>query len=308
MATTNFVDGLTVVVADWLNDVDEHVYQQDTTAHQAAHITVTPAGGITSTDVQAALVELDSDLVAGLASGLATKANLSGATFSGAVNVPAGASGTQVPQAQEVVLKADGAAKVATWTTGTRPGTPSAGDIGFKSNFGMFEGYTGDSWKLLNRKALTRFVTTSGTSYSWTGLPEIATSFVMSLEQVSNTGGNNYLIRMGPVAGVLTTGYYSFAHLITSGGTSTVTSGVISGITLMPNSSGSALTGTVVFDLVDATDNKWMVTSVLTTAGGSTRTEGYVSLGAGTPLSVIEILRTSTDTFDNGAVQLTVGG
>lgn len=33
MGTTNFVDGITTVVADWLNDVDAHVYNQDVNPH-----------------------------------------------------------------------------------------------------------------------------------------------------------------------------------------------------------------------------------------------------------------------------------
>lgn len=38
MTTTNFIDKQTVIVADWLNDVDAHVYDQETTAHQATKI------------------------------------------------------------------------------------------------------------------------------------------------------------------------------------------------------------------------------------------------------------------------------
>lgn len=38
MTTTNFIDKQTVIVADWLNDVDAHTYDQETTAHQATKI------------------------------------------------------------------------------------------------------------------------------------------------------------------------------------------------------------------------------------------------------------------------------
>lgn len=60
MPTTNFVDKITVIEADWLNDVDNHVFDQSTGLHTAANITNVPAGNITSTSVQAAINELDS--------------------------------------------------------------------------------------------------------------------------------------------------------------------------------------------------------------------------------------------------------
>jgi len=61
MATTNFTDGVTPVIAEWLNDVDAHTYDQLGGAHIAAHITNTPAGTIAATDVQAAINELNTD-------------------------------------------------------------------------------------------------------------------------------------------------------------------------------------------------------------------------------------------------------
>lgn len=60
MATTNFTTG-TVITADWLNDADAHVYDEAGAKHTADKITVTPAGNITGTDVQAALEELDTN-------------------------------------------------------------------------------------------------------------------------------------------------------------------------------------------------------------------------------------------------------
>ncbi len=60
MATTNFTTG-TVIEADWLNDADAHVYDGMGAKHTADKITVTPAGNITSTEVQSALEELDTN-------------------------------------------------------------------------------------------------------------------------------------------------------------------------------------------------------------------------------------------------------
>lgn len=58
MSTTNFQDGRTPIVADWLNDVDAHVYDQDAVAHQASNINYTPAGtGATERSVETKLRE-----------------------------------------------------------------------------------------------------------------------------------------------------------------------------------------------------------------------------------------------------------
>lgn len=61
MSTTNFEDGRTPIVASWLNDVDAHVYDQESVAHQATNINYTPSGtGAVATDVQSKLRELKS--------------------------------------------------------------------------------------------------------------------------------------------------------------------------------------------------------------------------------------------------------
>lgn len=98
MATTNFVNGVTPVVADWLNDADAHIYNQQVAAHSAANISVSPSGEISATDVQTALGEIVSDTN----TKLAAKANIAGQVFTGHIEVPAGASGSQVPRASEL--------------------------------------------------------------------------------------------------------------------------------------------------------------------------------------------------------------
>jgi len=58
MATTNFVDGQTVISADWLNDVDEAVYNPASISVPASSVTTTAISGITATDVQGVLAEI----------------------------------------------------------------------------------------------------------------------------------------------------------------------------------------------------------------------------------------------------------
>lgn len=59
MATTNFVDKTTTIEADWLNEVDEHVFDQTTGMHSSANLTHTASGtGATSSTVQTKLRDL----------------------------------------------------------------------------------------------------------------------------------------------------------------------------------------------------------------------------------------------------------
>lgn len=58
MATTNFETG-TVITKEWLNDVNEAVYNPASIELSATDITNTPAGSIAATNVQTALNELD---------------------------------------------------------------------------------------------------------------------------------------------------------------------------------------------------------------------------------------------------------
>lgn len=61
MATTNFVDGVTVIEAAWLNDVDEAVYNPASITLLASNIVNTPYGNIAAVNVQNALNELDDE-------------------------------------------------------------------------------------------------------------------------------------------------------------------------------------------------------------------------------------------------------
>lgn len=96
MANTTFTDGITPVEANWLNEINDHVYNDtpitpSTTVHGAGVISNTPAGTIAATTVQAAINELDSD-VSGLTADLAAHlADTTDAHAASAItNTPAG--------------------------------------------------------------------------------------------------------------------------------------------------------------------------------------------------------------------------
>lgn len=60
MPTTDFQKG-TTITKEWLNEADDHIFDQTSSKHSADHITNTPAGNLVATNVQAALNELDTE-------------------------------------------------------------------------------------------------------------------------------------------------------------------------------------------------------------------------------------------------------
>lgn len=93
MPTTDFQTG-TTITKEWLNEADDHIFDQTGSKHSAAHITNTPAGNIAATDVQTAINELDTEKakngvntdITSLASGLVLSGNP--AAFDSSLKVP----------------------------------------------------------------------------------------------------------------------------------------------------------------------------------------------------------------------------
>lgn len=223
-----------------------------------------------------------------------------------ATTVAAALAAIEAMLADEVTLKdsASGAVMLAAGTTAQRPASPTAGMARFNTDYGMFEGWDGAAWKLLNRKLLPRWATTSGSSFGWSSIPAEATCLTLAFDDMSFSGSNGCLIRLNG----LVTGYSAFAHLITSGGSSSTSGVVTNGVPIMPNSSSSAFTGAITLVLDDPATNLWVVSGELTTKGGSMRTHGYIALGSGVPITEVALDRVSSDTFDGGGTQLTVEG
>ena len=224
MSSTNFVDNTTVIYASWLNDVDAHVYDQVSGAHVAANITNTPAGNISSTTVQAAINELDSEKIATSAIGVSvqaydantTKNNVSntftvGQTFTGAITANGGITNSDAEAltissatSQDIVASPGGTERLRVTADGRVYGTAihnNAGAVTGTTNQYLASGtYTPTPTAVLNLSAQTARLT------NWTRVGNIVT--VMGQVDLTPTAASAYTVRLTlPIASNLSTGY-----------------------------------------------------------------------------------------------------
>lgn len=220
----------------------------------------------------------------------------SGDTMTGPLSVPAGASGAQVPQAQEVVPKVGGAARIPTWTTEGRPSSPSAGDTGFNTTLGTNETYNGSAW-VQDRGGNTSALTLSGTSVDVTGIPAWANQIRIPFSGLSTNGSSRYLLRVGTSGGMVTTGYASGAvvsGLGTAGGNDS------SGFLFSPSPASVSLSsGEITLSRVSGNIWSFFVVAGFTNAEYAVFGGGSVSL-AGVLDRVRLTTLNGTDVYDAG--------
>lgn len=151
----------------------------------------------------------------------------------------------------------------------------------------------------------TPVATTSGTSITFTGIPAGTKQVIVTFKGVSTNGTSVKLVRIGPSAGVETSGY-KFQTLSAPGGTVVrvySSAGFIFGGAL----AGDVIVGSLTLTLENATTNSWAAHG-----GQQEYTSSYTAyFGAGIKtslagaLSVLSITTDSgTDTFDAGEVNI----
>lgn len=143
----------------------------------------------------------------------------------------------------------------------------------------------------------THQVTTSGTSFAYTGIPAGTKKIVISFSGVSLSGTNDLLVQIGDAGGIETTSYVSASS--TASASSSSTAGFIVRVVAGTN----VAYGTMVLTLVDAAAFEWVsshsvrVAATATSAGG-----GNKALSA--ELTQLLILASGADTFDAGKVNI----
>lgn len=245
------------------------------------------ASGLTATNVQDAIDEL-------AATPAVAKA---GDTMTGPLNVPSGAAGTQVPQAQEVIgrTSSTGSAKLPYGTSAQRDGSPSNGFARVNSDFDALEHLGPNGWKQYGIVSSAVFDANTGTSHEIANIPTWAKRVTLHLNEVSTNGSGNVLVQVGTSTALQTSGYDA-AYLATSASSTTIAN-ITNGLPLYRVSASDALTGSIEFVRQPATGN-WKMVGITkrSSAGALVVSVGTVTLTD--DLTRVAIVRTASESFD----------
>lgn len=149
----------------------------------------------------------------------------------------------------------------------------------------------------------TAVASTSGTEIDYTSLPAGTKRITINFNGVSLSGTSNILLQLGDAGGIETTSYTSVSGWNITGTTlATSTSGVV---VTSNGTAAVALSGSVIFSLLDASTNTWVCSGVLMASGTSAQVtvSGLKALSAElTQLRITSV--NGTDTFDAGSVNI----
>lgn len=189
-------------------------------------------------------------------------------------------------------------------TSDTLIGTPATGNIEYNGQF--FGTDSNASRAQLQRLVLeTAKASTSGTTVDFTGLPAWVKRLTVMLNGVSTSGTSILLAQLGDSGGIETTGYNSCTF--TNGSQTNSTAGFQLQFT---GSASFALSGHIVFTLLDASTNNWIGSGTIAgTASNNTVSSVAGQKATSATLDRVRITTTNgTDTFDAGSINLLLEG
>lgn len=144
--------------------------------------------------------------------------------------------------------------------------------------------------------------TTSGTAFTFTGIPDTANEIIVIFDNVGVSGSDSLLVQLGTSGGVVTSGYTNSVTLFMSTGGSSLSSAA--GFPILLASDSRSFSGTM--RLTRISGDKWVSdhtgTSSISGGAGTVSLGGGVSPDLGAAADRVNITRTGTNTFDTGSV------
>lgn len=192
-----------------------------------------------------------------------------------------------------------GSAVMPSGTSVQRDASPFAGYTRFNTTTGRNETWNGTEWVPDGWIELGTFVTTSGTSISFAGIPAYVNELALLLVGVSQTSTGNSRIRLHNLIQPLIVGYTGTRQYINMASATTGASPT-DGFYLHAAAAGVALSGQVNLKRYGTT---WYITGMVADAGpgGTSNVNGYIDLGS--RLTQIDF-DASVGAFDAGSISL----
>lgn len=310
MSDTTYVDyTIPTVNAEWLNEINDHVWHDTpiagTTVHAGSVITNTPAGNISATTVQAAINELDTEKEPADATilkdadiGVTVQAYDSDIATIAASQAEMEA-GTEPALRSMSPLRVRQAGAVNNFTEDTTP------DL--DNDFALvWDASASDNKKVKLNKIGTRLTlgtavaSTSGTSIDFTGIPAGKKRITIMFDGVSTNGTSNCCVQLGDSGGIETSGYLG---AISNQGGSTTTNFSSSFVVTVGMLAADIYHGQIV--LTNLNGNTWVESSILSQSGAAAVRYGS---GVKTLSATLDRVRITTaagaDTFDAGTINI----
>lgn len=225
-----------------------------------------------------------------------------GVALTGPIEVPSGATGAEVPQAQEVVGKTSttGSAKMPAGTTAQRDGSPSIGYTRWNTSLDCNETWNGTHWVADGIVESAVVNTNSGTSHEIAGIPPWAKRITVHFRGVSTTGSQYVVAQIGDSA-IVTSGYSS-TSLDLPGAVDNVST---SGLTIRHASAANALIGEITIVKEPGTFTYKMSAYVRRNDASGTIIAAIATVTLSAAMERFAIVRQGSDTFDAGKMWIT---
>ena len=149
----------------------------------------------------------------------------------------------------------------------------------------------------------TELSTTSGTAFTFTGIPSGTKRVTMNFEGNSLNGSDHFLIQIGDSGGIETSGYASGSSNVGSGvSSSSSTAGFI-----LRGAAGATVIGggTITFTLKDSANNTWIGSGMVSRSDAAATISCAGSKSLSAELTQIRLTRTGSNSFDAGSVNIT---
>lgn len=336
---TTFTDGITVVTSDWLNDVNDTVYDilgDGVNPPTDAAALLANLGGATITDVNDAITNavgvttqayspnLDEfATVNPTAAGLALLDDVDAAAQRTTLGLGSDATGTNLSSLTNTTTARSNLDAQQTLVSGTNiktvNGTPllGSGDVSISTT--VSDGDKGDIivssggtvWTIDPTiiphplTSGTAINTTSGTAHDFTAIPSWVKRITLLFSGVSTNSTSPWLIQLGDSGGIETSGYIGGAQYVTGGYPGAVgVLGYTAGLGCVSVvDAAQAYRGRVVVEHLQG--NSWVLSGQLTADVGSSGHTSNAEKTLSTTLDRIRLTTVSgTSVFDAGSVNI----
>ena len=240
---------------------------------------------------------------AGTAGQVLTSAGVSAPAWANpaSVNLATGVTGTLPIANGGTNSTATATAGGAGYGTGTAHAYTAAGTAGqlLQSN-----GASAPTWATVSAGFTlgTAVATTSGTSFTFTGIPSSAKVIFLSLANVSFTAGVNLLVTLGDAGGLETSGYLTHGGQIYDNSlAATIESAAAIRLARTAVTAGASYSGVLTLILLDSSTNTWSYSGSF---GLSSMESGTFVGGTKSLTQVLDRISISGGTFDDGKANI----